>query len=132
MVTKRETKDGLVDKVQVNLFNRSKDDLLSSNKDGCETSSQFRRRIHVLFCQDLVGNQRDQFMESLKNEHDRLINDENSSVSNELSRYFKIKKAKYSRHRTVEYNMENIETYRNQYVGISASLRMIRLYRRRK
>jgi len=79
--------------------------------------SQHTCYFHTLFCQDLVGNQRDRFMTSLKMEYDRLIADENTEVNKKLANYFIINKPKYARHRSVEYHLENIKLHENKYAG---------------
>ena len=73
--------------------------------------------FYALFCQDLVGSQRDQFMASLKSEHERLVSDENAVVKKEHAKFFVIDKPKYARHRIVEYNIDTIKLNENKYVG---------------
>ena len=87
-------------------------------KDGEEIISQYLCRIHVLFCQDLVGNQWDRLMEKLNNEYERLIADESASPANDLKQYFIItERKKWARKRSVDFNMESIIWHRENYAG---------------
>jgi transposase len=86
-------------------------------QDGEEILSQYPCRVHVLFCQDLVGSQWDKFMEKLNIEYERIIAEENVAPTSELERYFIIEKKKWGRKRSVEFNMENIAKHRNNYAG---------------
>ena len=75
-------------------------------KEGEESLSQYPCIVHVLFCQDLVGNQWDNFMEKLNGEYERLLADENAEPTSELRKYFTIEKRKWARKRCVDFNME--------------------------
>jgi len=79
--------------------------------------SQYPCKVHVLFCQELVGGQWDKFMERLNKEYDRLIKDESALPVSELKQYFIIEKHKWARKRTVEFAMDNIAKHRNNYAG---------------
>jgi transposase len=85
--------------------------------DEFEVISRYACSFHVLFCQDLVGNQHDRFMENLKDEYERLISDEMTKVTKELKNYFVIKREKYARHRSVDFNVEAITRHKNKYAG---------------
>jgi len=86
-------------------------------KEGEEILSQCPCIVHVLFCQDLVGNQWDKFMEKLKWEYERLLANENSEPTSELKNYFTIEKKKWARKRSVDFHMEQISHHRNNYAG---------------
>jgi len=86
-------------------------------KEGEEILSQYRCKVHVLFCQELVGGQWDKFMEKLNEEYQRLIANEKAAPTNDLEKYFIIEKKKWARKRSVDFNMEQIAKYRNNYVG---------------
>jgi transposase len=86
-------------------------------KEDEEIIFQYPCMVHVLFCQDLVGNQWDKFMEKLNNEYERLKTDEESVPEKELKNYFIIEKKKYARNRSVDFNMEKITNHRNNYAG---------------
>ena len=85
--------------------------------ENAEVVARYTCSFHALFCQDLVGGHRDQFMESLKEEHDRLTANENADVKKELAKFFIINKPKYARHRSVDYNLQNIKLHENKYAG---------------
>jgi transposase len=86
-------------------------------KDGERIRSQYSCAVHVLFCQDLVGNQWDRFMEKLNTEYERLMEDENAEPASELKKFFRIERRKWARKRNVEFNMESITKQRNNYAG---------------
>jgi transposase len=88
-----------------------------SDKKGIEVIAQYPCRVHVLFCQDLVGRQHDKFMDRLKAEHDRLVADEKADVQKELEKYISAYRKKHARSRTVEYNTEMIAQHKNKYAG---------------
>ena len=88
-----------------------------SDKKDIEVVAQYPCRIHVLFCQDLVGRQHDKFMDRLKAEHDRLVADEKAPVQKEFEKYIKAYREKYARSRTVEYDAEMIAQHKNKYAG---------------
>ena len=56
-------------------------------------------------------------MESLNNEHARLLRDPSAKVKSEYASYFYIEKPKYVKKRTINFNMENIKKHKNKYVG---------------
>jgi len=85
--------------------------------EGEEILSQCPCIAHVLFCQDLVGNQWDMFMEKLNVEYERLLTNENAEPTSELKKYFIIEKKKWARKRNVDFNMEQITHHRNNYAG---------------
>jgi transposase len=117
IVLKKQKKKGSVEEIVVNVLNgSSKSEEYADDKD-VEIISQHMCMVHVLFCQDLVGNQWDRFMDSLKIEYDRLLSNESATVKKEFAPYFKIEKPKYARHRTVGFNIENIEKHRDHYAG---------------
>ena len=82
-----------------------------------ELVSQYPCRVHVLFCQDLIGGQWDKFMESLNQEYERLLSNENALPKSDLQPYFIIEKKKWARKRSVEFALENIAKHRNNYAG---------------
>ena len=86
-------------------------------KDTEEIIAQYPCVVHVLFCQDLVGNQWDRFMEKLNHEYERLLADANAEPSKGLKNYFFIEKKKWAKNRTVDFNMEQITKHRNNYAG---------------
>jgi transposase len=94
----------------------SREKYISDKKD-IEVVAQYPCRVHVLFCQDIVGRQHDKFMDRLKAEHDRLIADESAPVQKEFEKYIRAYRKKYARSRTVEYNTEMIAQHKNKYAG---------------
>jgi len=86
-------------------------------KDGEELIAQYPCVVHVLFCQDLVGNQWDKFMEKLNKEYERIIANDNVEPTSELKKYFNIERKKWARKRSVDFNMEQITQHRNNYAG---------------
>ena len=88
-----------------------------ANNDGVEVIAQHLCRVHVLFCQDLVGNQHDRFMDNLKAEHDRLVADDTAEVQKKFEKYIKVSRKKYARTRSVEYDTDMIAQHRNKYAG---------------
>jgi transposase len=86
-------------------------------KDGENILSQHPCKVHVLFCQDLVGGQWDRFMERLNREYERLIANENALPEHELKQYFTVERKKWARQRTVEFNMDNIDKHRDNHAG---------------
>jgi len=113
---RKTTKNGVSEEVQVHILKDGKANDTASN-DGEDVIFKRSCCIHVLFCQDLVGGHWDKFMEELKNERERLLANEKESVDAGLKRYFIIERKKYARHRTVDFNMEQIEKHRNNYAG---------------
>jgi transposase len=88
-----------------------------SGKKDIEVVAQYACKVHILFCQELVGRQHDRFMDSLKAEHDRLVADEDAKVQKEFEKYIRAYRKKYARRRTVEYNTEMIAQHKNKYAG---------------
>jgi transposase len=88
-----------------------------STEKNVEVLEQYGCTVHVLFCQDLVGNHWDKFMDGLGAERQRLMADNDAQPEKEYKDYFIISKAKYARQRSVEYNIENIKQHRNNYAG---------------
>jgi len=86
-------------------------------KEGEEIIAQYPCRVHVLFCQDLVGSQWDKFMGRLNDEYGRLIANEDAAPTSELKQYFIIEKRKWARKRSIDFNMERIAQHRNNYAG---------------
>jgi len=105
-----------VEETVVYQCNDSKGDKYTA-KEGEEILSQYPCVVHILFCQDLVGNQWDKFMEKLNVEYERLLANENAGPINELKNYFIIEKKKWARKRSVDFNMERITQHRNNYTG---------------
>jgi len=104
--------------VEDTFFYQSKDkDNTYIAKDGEEIAGQYPCVIHVLFCQDLVGNQWDRFMEKLNNEYERLLANENAKPTSELEDYFLIESKECTKKRGVDFNMEQINRHRNNYAG---------------
>jgi hypothetical protein len=87
--------------VLVHICNGSSRDKYVCNDDSIEVIDQYPCRVHVLFCQDLVGNHHDKFMDRLKVEHDRLIADDTAEVQKEFEKYIEVYRKRYGRHRTV-------------------------------
>jgi transposase len=88
-----------------------------SGKNDIEVVAQYPCKVHILFCQDLVGRQHDKFMDSLKAEHDRLVANEDAKVQKEFEKYIRAYRQKYARSRTVEYNTKMIAQHKNKYAG---------------
>jgi|GEM_PF-1273909 len=105
------------EEVLVYICNGSSRDKYVSNDNGDEVIAQYACRVHVLFCQDLVGNQHDRFMDKLKEEHDRLIDNDSAEVKKEFEKYIKVYRKRYARRRTVEYNIDMIAQHKNKYAG---------------
>jgi transposase len=74
-------------------------------------------RVHTAFFQDLVGDQYDEFMGRLLEEYNRLKGDETSEVKKGYEKFFTITKAKYARHRDVQFNIQIIQQHRSKYAG---------------
>jgi transposase len=89
----------------------------ASTEENVEVLEQYGCTVHVLYCQDLVGNHWDRFMDGLGAEHQRLTADKDAQPKKEYKNYFVISKAKNARQRSVEYNIENIKQHRNNYAG---------------
>jgi transposase len=88
-----------------------------STEENVEVLEQYGCTVHVLYCQDLVGNHWDRYMDGLGAERRRLTADNDAQPKKEYKNYFVISKAKYARQRSVEYNLENIKQHRNNYAG---------------
>jgi len=101
----------------VHICSPSARDKYTSDEKGVTVVAQYPCRVHILFCQDLVGNQHDRFMDRLRAERDRLVADEGAEVKKEFSKYIKVYRKKYARHRTVEYDTEMIAGHKNKYAG---------------
>ena len=86
-------------------------------KDGENVLSQHPCKVHVLFCQDLVGSQWDKFMEKLNKEYERLNANKNAVPEYELKQYFVVERKKWAKRRIVEFNMNNIAKHRDNYAG---------------
>ena len=82
-----------------------------------EIICQYPCVIHVLFCQDLVGNHWDRFMEKLNVEYERLQADVNAKPTSELKQYFIVDRKILNKNRGVDFNMEQINRHRNNYAG---------------
>jgi transposase len=104
------------EEVNIHICKSVKDKYVSSD-EGIEVIAQYPCRIHILFCQDLVGRQYDRFMDKLKLEHDRLTNDDNATVQKEFEKYLKVYRRRYARRRTVEYDTNMISQYKSRYAG---------------
>jgi transposase len=89
----------------------------ANGDNAIEIIAQYPCRVHVLFCQNLVGNQHDRFMDKLKIEHDRLVNDNDTTVQKEYEKYIHVYREKYARHRTVVYDTDMIAKHKNKYAG---------------
>ena len=100
--------------VLVHICNSARDKYVD---EGVEIVAQYPCRVHVLFCQDLVGNQHDKFMDNLKAEHDRLVADDSTEVQKKFTKYIKVSRKKYARSRSVEYDTNMIAEHRNKYAG---------------
>ena len=89
------------------------------NRDvGVEVLAQYRCRVFVLFCVDLVGGFHDLFMDRLKVEHDRLVGDEKTVVLAEFEKYFRVYREKYVRRRCVEYGTAMIAQHKAKMGGL--------------
>ena len=117
IVSRKGPKDIKSEEYDVKIVIGSNGEKFTAKKNETEVISQHKCYVHVLFCQDLVGNQWDRFMINLKEEYDRLLSDENTSPKDELKRYFIIERKKYSRQLTIKYNIEKIEKQRQHYAG---------------
>jgi len=105
------------EEVIVHICNGSAKDKYKVNDKSIEVIAQYPCRVHILFCQDLIGRQHDKFMDKLKAEHDRLVNDSDATVQKEFEKYIKVYRNKYARHRTVEYDTDMIAQHKNKYAG---------------
>jgi transposase len=88
-----------------------------SDDPGIHVIDQHPCRIHTAFFQDLVGDQYDEFMGRLLEEYNRLKSDETSNVKKEYEKFFTITKAKYARHRDVQFNTQTIQQHKSRYAG---------------
>jgi transposase len=104
---------------EVLVFPRSgkKGDKYISNDPDIQVIEQYPCRIHTAFFQDLVGDQYDEFMGELLEEYNRLKGDETSKVKKGYEKFFTITKAKYARHRDVQFNIQTIQQHRSKYAG---------------
>ena len=105
------------EEISVNIFKSKEQNKDLAFGDDVKVIAQNTCNFYALFCQDLVGGQRDRFMESLKEERDRLIEDDYSTVKKELAKYFIINMPKFARHRSVSYNLDNIKHFDTKYSG---------------
>jgi transposase len=103
--------------VLIHICNKASRDKYVNNDKDIEIIAQYPCRIHILFCQDLIGNQHDRFMDKLKAEHDRLVHDDEAKVQKEFEKYIRVYRKKYARHRVVEYDTDMISQHKNKYVG---------------
>ena len=85
--------------------------------EAIEIIGQYSCQAHVLFCQDLIGNTWDRFMDKLNHEYTRLLNDPSTKLKSEFEDFFVIEKPKYARKRTVDFNVEAIARHKNKYAG---------------
>jgi hypothetical protein len=104
---------------EVLVFPRSgkRGDKYVSNDPNIQVIGQYPCRIHTAFFQDLVGDQYDEFMSGLLEEYNRLKEDERSEVKKEYKKFFTITKAKYVRHRDIQFNIQTIQEHRSKYSG---------------
>ena len=104
---------------EVFVFPRSnkRGDKYDSKDPEIQVIGQHPCRIHTAFFQDLVGDQYDEFMGELLEEYKRLKDDETSEVKKEYKKFFTITKAKYARHRDVQFNIQRIQEHRSKYAG---------------
>jgi len=112
--SKKET--NVVEEILVYQCKDSKGDTYTA-KEGEEILAQYPCDVHILFCQDLVGNQWDTFMEQLNKEYERLLADSNADPPSELKKYFTIVKKNGQVTRSVDFNMEIIIKHRDNYAG---------------
>jgi transposase len=105
------------EEIRVHMCRGSPREKYVPDDDNSEVIAQYSCRIHVLFCQDLVGKQHDIFMDKLKEEYDRLIHDEKATVKKEFEKCIKVHKNKYSRTRTIEFDTAMIAQHKNKYAG---------------
>jgi transposase len=118
IILQKQKKRRLVEYVVVHIPSKSvKNDEYVPDEEGVKIVSKHNCMVHVLFCQDLVGNHRDKLMGILKDEFNRLKSNENTKVDKDLARYFKIEKPKYARHRIVNFNLEAIWQQDKNYNG---------------
>jgi transposase len=89
----------------------------TSTEENVEVLEEYGCTVHVLYCQDLIGNHWDRFMDALGTEHQRLMADKSAQPKKEYKNYFVISKVKYAKQRSVEYNLEKIKQHRNNYAG---------------
>jgi transposase len=97
--------------------NGKRNDKYVSNNPYMDVIAQYPCRIHTAFCHELIGNQYDEFMTELLVEYNRLKNDEKAVVKKEYEKYFKITKAKYARHREVQFDLKMIQAHKDKYEG---------------
>ena len=105
------------EEIRVHICEGSAREKYVPDDESIEVIAQYSCRVHVLFCQDLVGKQHDTFMDKLKAEYDRLIHDEEATVKKEFEQFIKVYKKKYSRHRTVAFDTAMIAQHKNKYAG---------------
>ena len=105
------------EEVIIHICDGSARDKYVSNDEGIEVIAQYPCRVHVLFCQDLVGKQHDRFMDKLKAERERLIAYDGAEVQKEFEKYIKVYRKKYARRRNVEYDTDMIAQHKNKYAG---------------
>jgi transposase len=116
-IRKASRKGSEKEEALVHICSGSARDKYVNKEEGIEIIAQYPCRIHVLFCQDLIGRQHDKFMDRLKAERDRLVADESAEVQKEFEKYIKVYRKKYARHRIVEYDTGMISQHRNKYAG---------------
>lgn len=103
--------------VHVHICDETGKDKYKSNDENVKVIAEYPCRVHVLFCQELVGNQHDRFMDKLKAEHDRLVADDTAEVGQEFEKYIKVSRKKYARRRTVVFDTAMIAQHKNRYAG---------------
>jgi transposase len=105
------------EQVLVSLRSGKRNDKYVSNDPDIRVVEQYPCRIHTAFFQDLVGDQYDEFMSELLEEYNRLKDDEDYKVKKRYEKFFKITKAKYARHRDVQFNTQMIQQHKDRYAG---------------
>jgi hypothetical protein len=114
---KREAKNGPMRKAQAELAGGSSSKACVPHDSRFEVQSWHSCAVHVLFSQDLVENQFDQFIVNLKNGHERLMADKNASPAKELAPCFIIENPKHTRNRIKNFDMDKTFKHRDQCAG---------------
>lgn len=87
--------------------------IIDDNK--IKISGEYSCYVHVLFCQDLVGNQKERLTDEIENEYNRLIEQKSEVPKKGLEKYFNITKNKNKL--TIKYNAANIDKEKFEYAG---------------
>jgi hypothetical protein len=105
------------DKVKEEIIVVPQNEEYLSPYDSVEIIAQYSFYMHVLYCHDLLANKWNHFMDELRTEQNRLLENKNSQPKKEFKKFFVIFKHKYARQRFIDFNFEEIKNHYNNYAG---------------